>query len=39
MYTSMTPTFYLAEITPAWLGYPSDYVEADTAQMNLRLQS
>ena len=39
MYTPLTPTGYVAEITPAWEGYPSDDVEADTAQMNLRLQS
>ena len=38
MYTRLTPTGYVAEITPAWEGYPSDDVEADTAQMNLRLQ-
>ena len=39
MYTRLTPNGYVAEITPAWEGYPSDDVEADTAQMNLRLQS
>ena len=39
MYTRLAPTGYVAEITPAWEGYPSDDVEADTAQMNLRLQS
>ena len=39
MYTRLTPTGYVAEITPAWEDYPSDDVEADTAQMNLRLQS
>ncbi|MCL5741484.1 MAG: lipid A biosynthesis acyltransferase [Betaproteobacteria bacterium] len=39
MYTRLTPTGYVAEITPAWKGYPSDDVEADTAQMNLRLQT
>ena len=39
MYTRLTPTGYVAEITPAWEGYPSEDVEADTAQMNLRLQS
>jgi len=39
MYTRLTPTGYVAEITPAWEHYPSDDVEADTAQMNLRLQS
>ena len=39
MYTRLTPIGYVAEITPAWEGYPSDDVEADTAQMNLRLQS
>ena len=39
MYTRLTPIGYVAEITPAWEGYPSDDVEADTAQMNLRLQT
>ena len=39
MYTRLTPTGYVAEITPAWEGYPSEDVEADTAQMNLRLQT
>jgi len=39
MYTRLTPNGYVAEITPAWEGYPSEDVEADTAQMNLRLQS
>ena len=39
MYTRLAPTGYVAEITPAWEGYPSDDVEADTAQMNLRLQT
>ena len=38
MYTRLTPTGYEAEITPAWERYPSEDVEADTAQMNLRLQ-
>ena len=39
MYTRLTPTGYVAEITPAWEGYPSDDVEADTAQIKLRVQS
>jgi KDO2-lipid IV(A) lauroyltransferase len=39
MHTRLTPTGYVAEITPAWAGYPSDDVEADTALMNLHLQS
>lgn len=39
MYTRLTPAGYVAEITPAWEGYPSEDVEADTAQMNVRLQS
>ena len=39
MYTRLTPTGYVAEITPAWAGYPSDDVEADTALMNRHLQS
>ncbi len=38
MVTRLTPTGYVAEITPAWPGYPSDDVVADTALMNANLQ-
>jgi len=38
MYTRMTPTGYVAEITPAWEHFPTDDVEADTARMNRELQ-
>ncbi len=38
MVTRLTPTGYVAEITPAWPGYPSDCVVADTALMNANLQ-
>ena len=34
MYTRMTPTGYVAEITPAWTDFPTDDAEADTARMN-----
>ena len=36
--TRLTPTGYVAEITPSWPGYPSDDAEADTALMNANLQ-
>ena len=39
MVTRLTPTGYVAEVTPAWPGYPSDDAEADTALMNANLQS
>ena len=39
MVTRLTPTGYVAEVTPAWPGYPSDDAEADTARMNANLQS
>jgi KDO2-lipid IV(A) lauroyltransferase len=39
MYTRMTPTGYVAEITPAWEGFPTDDVDADTARMNRELQA
>ena len=39
MYTRMTPTGYVAEITPAWEHFPTDDVEADTARMNRELQA
>lgn len=38
MVTRLTPEGYVAEITPAWSGYPSDDAEADTARMNAQLQ-
>jgi KDO2-lipid IV(A) lauroyltransferase len=38
MVTRLTPTGYCAEISPAWPGYPSDDVAADTALMNANLQ-
>ncbi len=36
--TRMTPTGYEVQVHPAWQGYPSDDVEADTALMNHRLE-
>lgn len=39
MYTRMTPTGYVAQITPAWRDFPTDDVEADTARMNRELQA
>jgi KDO2-lipid IV(A) lauroyltransferase len=39
MVTRITPTGYLAEISPAWPDYPTDDAEADTALMNRHLQS
>lgn len=39
MYTRMTPTGYVAEVTPAWNGFPTDDVEADTTRMNRELQA
>ena len=39
MVTRLTPTGYVAEVTPAWPGYPGDDAEADTALMNANLQS
>ena len=38
MVTRLTPSGYVAEITPAWEHFPSDDVEADTARMNAHLQ-
>ncbi|MDP3229801.1 MAG: lipid A biosynthesis acyltransferase [Acidovorax sp.] len=38
MVTRLTPTGYVAEITPVWSGYPTEDAEADTALMNLNLQ-
>ncbi|MCW5223576.1 LpxL/LpxP family acyltransferase [Verminephrobacter aporrectodeae] len=39
MVTRLTRAGYCAEITPAWPDYPSADAEADTAQMNARLQT
>lgn len=38
MVTRLTPTGYVAEITPAWEHFPTGDVEADTARMNAELQ-
>jgi Kdo2-lipid IVA lauroyltransferase/acyltransferase len=37
--TRMTRTGYEVQVWPAWEGYPSDDMTADTALMNLRLQA
>lgn len=37
--TRMTPQGYEVQVMPAWPGFPSDDVVADTALMNQRLQS
>lgn len=37
--TRMTPRGYVVQVLPAWPGYPSDDLSADTALMNTRLQS
>ncbi|MEI8169612.1 MAG: lipid A biosynthesis acyltransferase [Rhodoferax sp.] len=37
--TRMTPTGYAVEVMPAWQGFPSDDLVADTTLMNQRLQS
>ena len=39
MYTRMTPTGYVAALTPAWADFPTEDVEADTARMNRELES
>lgn len=39
MVTRITPTGYVAELSSAWPGYPTDDAEADTALMNQYLQS
>lgn len=39
MVTRLTPSGYVAEITPAWQHYPSDDVAQDTVRMNRELQS
>ncbi|MDD2546780.1 MAG: lipid A biosynthesis acyltransferase [Burkholderiaceae bacterium] len=38
MVTRLTPTGYVAQITPAWDAFPSGDIEADTARMNQELQ-
>jgi len=38
MVSRITATGYDVEISPAWVNYPTDDLEADTALMNLRLQ-
>jgi Kdo2-lipid IVA lauroyltransferase/acyltransferase len=37
--TRMTPQGYEVQVMPSWPGFPTDDVVADTALMNLRLQS
>jgi KDO2-lipid IV(A) lauroyltransferase len=37
--TKMTTTGYEVQVLPAWQAYPTNELETDTAQMNLRLQS
>ncbi len=39
MVTRLTPSGYVAEITPAWEHFPSGDVQADTAHMNQELES
>ena len=39
MVTRLTPSGYVAEITPVWPDYPSGDAEADTARMNAQLQA
>ncbi|MCK6414496.1 MAG: lipid A biosynthesis acyltransferase [Giesbergeria sp.] len=39
MYTRMTPTGYVAELTPAWADFPTEDVQADTARMNRELEA
>ncbi|MDH4463382.1 MAG: lipid A biosynthesis acyltransferase [Acidovorax sp.] len=39
MVTRLTPSGYVAEITPVWPDYPSEDAEADTARMNAQLQA
>ena len=39
MYTRMTPTGYVAEITPAWQNFPTEDVTADTTRMNRELEA
>jgi len=37
--TRMTPQGYEVQVLPAWSGFPTDDLQADTALMNARLQS
>lgn len=37
--TRMTPEGYEVEVMPAWTDFPGDSIEADTAEMNRRLQA
>lgn len=37
--TRMTPQGYEVEVMPAWTDFPGDSIEADTAEMNRRLQA
>jgi KDO2-lipid IV(A) lauroyltransferase len=39
MVTRLTPSGYVAEISPVWPDYPSGDAEADTARMNAQLQA
>jgi Kdo2-lipid IVA lauroyltransferase/acyltransferase len=39
VYSRMTPTGYVAEVSPAWANFPTDDVEADTERMNRELQA
>ena len=39
VYSRMTPTGYVAEVSPAWSHFPTDDAEADTARMNRELQA
>ena len=39
MVTRLTPSGYVAEITPAWQHFPTGDVQADTARMNQELES
>lgn len=37
--TRMTPQGYEVQVLPAWAGFPTDDLQADTALMNVRLQT
>ena len=39
VYSRMTPTGYVAEVSPAWADYPTDDADADTVRMNRELQA
>lgn len=39
VYSRMTPTGYVAEVSAAWANYPTDDAQADTERMNLELQA